>query len=105
MKKTKEKSTHSKPMLRGFLSDHVSQDKVVSIKTEPEIIYIEDARNTININFDFLIKGLTEKKLVINFIKVAVYDENNNLTTFKHLNYNGVGIPGIYIIGKYEIDG
>ncbi len=105
MKKTKEKSTHSKPMLRGFLSDHVSQDKVVSIKTEPEIIYIEDARNTININFDFLIKGLTEKKLVINFIKVAVYDENDNLITFKHLNHNGVGIPGIYTIGKYEIDG
>lgn len=101
----KEKPTDIKPMLRGFLSDHESQDKMVSIKTEPDIIYVEDARDSNNINFDFIVTGLTDKKLIIKFIKVAVYDEADNLITFKHLNHNAVGVAGIHTIGKFEING
>ena len=93
------------PHLSGFLSDHESPEKVVSITVEPEVTYIEEARDSNNLNFDFIVEGLTEKKLVIKFIKVVVYDEPGNLITYRHLNHNGVGTPGIHTIGKYEIEG
>ena len=94
-----------KPQLNGFLSSHESPEKVVSITTEPDTVYIEEARDANNLNFDFTIKGLTDRKLVIRFIKAAVYDEAGNLVTYRHLNHNGVGTPGIHTIGKYEVDG
>ena len=103
MKKTTEYKGE-KPQLLGFLSNHSSPEKVVSITTEPDTIYIEESRELNTLNFDFILEGLTEKKLVIKFIKVAVYDEDENLVTYRHLNHNGVGTPGIYSIGKYEID-
>jgi len=93
------------PHLSGFLSDHESPEKVVSITVEPDVTYIEEARDSNNLNFDFIVEGLTEKKLVIKFIKVVVYDEPGNLITYRHLNHNGVGTPGIHTIGKYEIEG
>lgn len=93
------------PHLSGFLSDHESPEKVVSITVEPDVTYIEEARDSNNLNFDFIVEGLTKKKLMIQFIKVAVYDEAGNLITYRHLNHNGVGTPGIHTIGKYEIDG
>jgi len=98
-------TSYSSPLLKGFLSDHTSQESVVSITTEPNIIYFEDARNSTDLNFDFIIRGLTDKKLIIKFIKVALYDEFDALLTFKHLNHNGVGTPGIHTIGKFEING
>jgi len=94
-----------KPRLNGFLSKHQSPEKVVSITPEPDTVYIEEAREANRLNFDFVIKGLTDKKLVISFIKAAVYDEGGDLITYRHLNHNGVGTPGIYTIGKYEIEG
>jgi len=94
-----------KPRLNGFLSNHESKEKVVSITTEPDIIYIEEARDTNKLNFDFAIKGLTNKKLTIKFIKVAIYDKFDNLITYRHLNHNAVGTSGIQTIGKYEIEG
>jgi len=95
----------NRPMLKGFLSNHSSDDKVVSIIVEPETIYFENARDYLHLNFDFIIKGLTKRDLIINFIKVAVYDENHNLITFRHLNHNGVGTPSIHTLGKFEITG
>jgi hypothetical protein len=94
-----------KPRLDGFLSNHQSPEKVVSITTEPDTIYIEEARDANRLNFDFALKGLTNRKLTIVFIKAAVYDEAENLITYRHLNHNGVGTPGIHTIGKYEIEG
>ena len=79
------------PSLKEFLSDHESQKKVVSIKIEPETIYFENARESSNLNFDFIVTGLTDMDLVIRFIKAAVYDSSGNLITFRHLNHNGVG--------------
>lgn len=98
-------NTELKPALHGFLSNHESPEKVVSITTEPDTIYIEEARESNNLNFDFILEGLTEKKLLIKFIKLAVYDDDENLVTFRHLNHNGVGAPGIHTLGKYEIKG
>ena len=51
-----------KPQLHGFLSSHESSEKIVEITTEPTPIYIEEARDSNNLNFDFTIKGLTDKK-------------------------------------------
>ncbi|MFW9843522.1 MAG: M23 family metallopeptidase [Candidatus Thorarchaeota archaeon] len=93
------------PKLQGFLSDHESDDKVVEIRVEPDTIYFEEVRDSLNLNFDFLISGLTDKKLIIRFIKVAIYDESDTLISFRHLNHNGIGTPGIYTIGKYKIEG
>jgi murein DD-endopeptidase MepM/ murein hydrolase activator NlpD len=93
------------PKLNGFLSDYESTQKVVEISTEPDTIYFEDARDGNNLNFDFIIKGLSDNKLTIKFIKVAVYDDTGKLITFRHVNHNGVGTPSIHTIGKFEIDG
>ncbi|MGY5881537.1 MAG: M23 family metallopeptidase [Candidatus Thorarchaeota archaeon] len=97
--------SRTRPMLQGFLSDHESGENVVEIAIEPETVYFEEARDSLNLNFDFLITGLTDKKLVIRFIKVAVYDESDTLITFRHLNHNGVGTPSIHTLGKYELNG
>ena len=85
----------SKPRLNGFLSNHQSPEKVVSVIPEPDAVYIEEARDANKLNFDFTIKGLTERKLTFAFIKVAVYDEADNLITYRHLNHNGV-VPPAY---------
>ena len=80
------------PHLSGFLSDHESPEKVVSITVEPDVTYIEEARDSNNLNFDFILEGLTEVRLVIKFIKVAVYDEAGNLITYRHLNLSLIHI-------------
>lgn len=92
-------------MLNDFLSAHSSEEKVVSINIEPEVIYLVEERGSLILNFDFLIQGLTERNLLIRFIKVAVYDNEDKLITFKHLNHNGVGNPSIHTLGKFDIEG
>jgi murein DD-endopeptidase MepM/ murein hydrolase activator NlpD len=93
------------PMLQCFLSDHESKEKVVDISVEPDIVYFEESRDLLRLNFDFLLTGLTNRKLIVRFVKAAIYDESNSLITFRHLNHNAVGTPSIHTIGKYEIDG
>lgn len=93
------------PKLNGFLSNHESNKKVVSIKIEPEKAYFEEGRDSLDLNIDFIITGLTEENLMIKFIKVAIYDKSDKLITFRHLNHNAVGTAGIHTIGKYEIKG
>ena len=93
------------PNLTGFLSDHESGEKVVKIHAEPETIYFEEGRASRNLNFDFVVEGLTERELVLRFIKVAVYDEKGGLVTFRHVNHNAVGTAGIHTLGKYTIKG
>ncbi len=105
MSRNKSSSHPTKPMLQGFLSDHESDEKVVDILIEPETVYFEEARDSLNLNFDFLLTGLTDKKLVIRFIKVAVYDESDTLITFRHLNHNGIGTPSIHTLGTYKLNG
>ncbi len=90
--------------LKGVLSNHESPEKVVRISVEPTTIYFEDGRDSLYLNFDFVLENLTTNKLVIRFIKVAIYDRANKLVTFRHLNHNGVGTPGIHTIGKFEMD-
>jgi hypothetical protein len=93
------------PALTGFLSDHESRERVVKIRPEPEVIYFEEGRSSRNLNFDFVIEGLTEREITLRFIKVGVYDENGSLLTFKHVNHNAVGTAGIHTLGKYTIKG
>ncbi|MBD3405340.1 MAG: peptidoglycan DD-metalloendopeptidase family protein [Candidatus Lokiarchaeota archaeon] len=93
------------PRLAGFLSDHESEEKVVDIKIEPDIVYFEEGRDSLHLNFDFILKNLTEHKITIRFIKMAVYDKAGNLLTYRHVNHNGIGTPGIHTIGKFEIEG
>ena len=100
-----DKPSIARPTLRGILSYHNSVEEVVFITAEPETVYFEEARDSLNLNFDFVIRGLSEKKLEIRFIKVAVYDAESNLLTFRHLNHNGVGTPSIHTIGRFEIEG
>jgi len=92
-------------MLEDFLSSHTSKEKVVSIKVEPEVVFLVEEKDSLILNFDFLIQGLTEKKLLIRFIKVAVYDKEDKLITFMHLNHNGIGRPSIHTLGKYDLEG
>jgi hypothetical protein len=87
--------------LADFLSNHMSDEQVVSISTEPATIYFEDARDSYNVNFDFILENQTDDELVLKFIKVAVYDKQKNLVTYRYLNHNGVGTPGIHSLGNF----
>ncbi len=89
--------------LADFLSSHMSDKQVVSINTEPATIYIEDARDSYNVNFDFILENLTDDELVLKFIKVAAYDKQDNLITYRYLNHNGVGTPGIHSLGNFKL--
>jgi murein DD-endopeptidase MepM/ murein hydrolase activator NlpD len=91
--------------MKGFLSNHESNEKVTAISVEPSPLYIEEARDSLKLNFDFILTGLTDKRLQIRFIKAAVYDEEGALVTYRHLNHNGIGTPGIHTIGRCEISG
>ena len=93
------------PELKGFLSNHQTSKKIIDIEIEPKTVYFEDARNGLNLNFDFILKNLTEPRFIIRFLKVAVYDSSGRLITFRHLNHNGVGTPSIHTIGKFEMAG
>jgi hypothetical protein len=92
-------------MLKDFLSSHTSKQIVVSIHVEPEVVYLVEEKDSLILNFDFILKGLTEKNLLIKFIKVAVYDKEDKLITFQHLNHNGVGNPSIHTLGKFDLEG
>ena len=92
-------------MLEGFLSSHSSKEKIVEITIEPDTVYMTRSRNTLDLNFDFLLEGLTDRNLIIRFIKVAVYNHNEELITFRHLNHNGVGNPSMHTLGEYTIEG
>lgn len=92
-------------MLEDFLSAHSSTEKVVSIQILPKVVFIVEEKDSLILNFDFLIQNLTDRQLLISFIKVALYDKNDALITFLHVNHNGVGNPSIYTIGKYNLDG
>ena len=92
-------------MLYDFLSSHSSEEKVVSIHVEPKAVYLVEEKDSLILNFDFVIQGLSDKNLLIRFIKVAVYDENDQLITFMHLNHNGIGNPSIHTLGKYDLKG
>lgn len=91
--------------LEDFLSNHSSEEKLVNIRVEPENAYLEKGRNAQFLNFDFALEGLTDKELVIRFIKVGVYDVKNRLLTFRYLNHNAAETPGIETIGKTIIHG
>ncbi len=92
-------------MLEDFLSSHSSQEKIVEILIEPEIIHLVEEKDSLFLNFDFMIQGLAERNLIIRFIKVAVYDKQDKLITFKHLNHNGVGNPSMHTLGEYTLEG
>jgi hypothetical protein len=89
--------------LADFLSSLMSEEKVVSIKTEPSTIYFERARDSYNVNFDFILENQTEDELELKFIKVAAYDKQDNLITYRYLNHNGVGTPGIHSLGNFKL--
>ena len=50
-------------------------------------------------------RGLTDKTLLLKFLKVAFYDENDTLLHYQFLNHNAVGKPGIYTVGNIKING
>ncbi len=94
-----------KPTMLDFLSPHSSPKKVVAIQVEPEIVYLENGRESNYLNFDFVVSGLTGKTLLLKFMKVAFYDQADTLLSYKYLNHNAVGTPGIYTVGKIKIQG
>jgi murein DD-endopeptidase MepM/ murein hydrolase activator NlpD len=83
------------PKLEGFFSSESTPDRVVSIRCEPEIVYLEQARGRQCLNFDFLLTNLTDRELAVRFIKVAAYDKSGHLLTFRYVNRNAVGPSGL----------
>ncbi len=82
-----------------------NEENIVSINVVPEVVYLVEEKDSLVLNFDFLIQGLTNKKLLIRFIKVAVYDKEDKLITFMHLNHNSIGNPSINTLGKFDLEG
>jgi len=92
------------PRLNDFLSSHSSEETVVTIKPIPDTIYFEEGRNTIDVDFDFIISGQSDRNLILQFIKVAAYDPHDNLITYRFVNHNGMN-PSIHTLGKWTING
>jgi hypothetical protein len=67
----------------------------VSIRCEPEIVHLEQARGKQCLNLDFLLTNLTDRDIAIRFIKVAAYDKSGHLLTFRYVNRNAVGPSGL----------
>jgi hypothetical protein len=66
---------------------------------------LEEGRAANYLNFDFVLQGLSHRNLILKFIKVAVYGREDVLLTYRFLNHNAVGTPGIQTLGKIEITG
>lgn len=94
-----------KVALLDFLSAHTTPEAVVDIQVEPQVVYFEVGRDALLLNFDFVLRGLTDKTLVLGFLKVVAYDVSGTLLTYRYLNHNGVGTPGIHSLGKYQLVG
>ncbi|MEA2000880.1 MAG: M23 family metallopeptidase [Actinomycetota bacterium] len=93
------------PRLEGFLSDHTSTETVVHISVEPEVIYAEAGRYGVHLNFDFSLTGLTTRVLDLVFLKVAAYDQQDRLLTYRYVNRNAVGPAGIETLVATRIEG
>ncbi len=92
------------PRIEGFLAAHRSPETVVSIGVEPETVYFEESHDSLHLSFDFSLTGLTERILDLVFLKVAAYDENDRLITYRYVNRNAVGVPGIQTLGTTRIE-
>lgn len=92
------------PSLGDFLSNHTSGEKVVTIKAIPDGIYLEEGRNATDLDFDFVISGKSDRKLRLQFLKVAAYDARHKLLTFRFVNHNGMN-PSIRTLGKWTLSG
>jgi len=93
------------PRLEGFLSDHRSPIEVVDIDVEPAEVFVEEGRNGQHLNFDFVLTGLTARNLILVFLKVAAYDVERRLLTYRYLNRNAVGVAGLETVVNTRIDG
>ncbi len=93
------------PKLEGFLADRTSQDAVVAIAVEPEVVFAEEGQNGLHLNFDFLMTGLTDRSLDLVFLKVAAYDEDGQLLSYRYLNRNAVGVSGVQTLVTTRIEG
>ncbi len=87
--------------IKDFLSDLSSEERIVNINIEPKTVYIEVGRENNFLNFDFSVENLSEESLILKFIKVAVYNDEDKLVTYRYLNHNGVGVSGIQSLGNY----
>ena len=93
------------PRLEGFLSARQSSTPVVEIMVEPDPVYVEEGRHGRHFNFDFSLTGLTDRIIELIFIKVAAYDSDDHLITFRYLNTNAVGPSGVETLVSTRISG
>ena len=93
------------PRLEGFLSPMRTAQAIVEISVEPNPVYVERGRQGNHFNFDFSLTGLTDRVLDLVFIKVAVYDRDDKLVTFRYLNRNAVGPSGVETLVSTRIEG
>lgn len=91
--------------LEGFLADWRSDETVVGVAVEPGVQFLEKGRFGVHCNFDFVLTGLTDRTLELVFVKVAVYDADNRLVTYRYLNRNAVGPSGVETVVATRIDG
>jgi murein DD-endopeptidase MepM/ murein hydrolase activator NlpD len=78
---------------------------LVHISVEPDVQYVEKGRSGLHCNFDFVLTGLTDRTLELVFVKVAVYDADDRLITYRYLNRNAVGPSGVETLVSTRIDG
>lgn len=91
-------------LLGDFLSGHSSTRGLVKIEVVPATVYLERGRDAVHLDFDFRITGLSDRRLVLRFVKVAVLDSAGRLVTYRHANHNGMN-AGIRTLGKWTVEG
>jgi murein DD-endopeptidase MepM/ murein hydrolase activator NlpD len=99
-----ESESVPRPRLGDFLSDHNDARDVVEIVVRPDVVYFEEGRDAHDFDFDLIVTGKTDRRLILRFIKVALYDDADRLLTYRFRNHNGMN-PGIRSLGKWQIDG
>jgi murein DD-endopeptidase MepM/ murein hydrolase activator NlpD len=90
--------------LDDFLSGHNDARDAIEISVVPDPVYLEEGRGTIDLDFDLVVTNKTQRSLALRFVKVAVYDAQNRLLTYRFINHNGMN-PSIRTLGRWKLEG
>ncbi len=91
------------PRLEGFFARASIGSESVQIAFEPHPVYLERLRRRLALNFDFVIRNLSEESLELWFVKASLYDADGHLVSYRYVNRNAVGPSGIASTGITSI--
>lgn len=86
------------------LSSAQGADAVVAITARPQPAYIERGATAQYLNFDFIVESLTDQKLLIAGVELAVFDQKGLLVLKRFVDGNGTK-PSVATLAGQEVAG